>query len=413
MKRRVIAALLTLTMVFSLTACGGSKSDSSKDSSKKEEKEATVDTVKDPITISFWHDRTSDTDYAWLKESIDEFNKTNKYGITVEEVGQGYLDDVQAALTTAIAAGDSPVLADLSCNGLPLVASEDVLADMTPYIERDNFDMDNVVKELTDYVYYDKQVVTMPYTRGTAILYYNKDLYANAGLNQAPTSLEELNEYAKKIYDNSNGEVKGVGYTIEPTYYQHYLLESLNDVGFMDADGKGASCLDDGSMKQFLTDWYNWTEEGWCEIPALENASSAMQEDFYNGKLGAFVSSSNRATSISEKAQAAGINLGMSYTVGYGGYSAPLGGGSIGIIGKDHSQQLLRIGGGLQQERQPAEHLRQLGMSVQVCGELRRRQRQGGRNGLEKDDLRPALARRDEVGRRHRTFERRDRKSVV
>ena len=75
--------------------------------------------------------------------------------------------------------------------------------------------------------------------------------------------------------------------------------------------------------------------------------------------------------------------------------------------GKDHSQQLLRIGGGLQQERQPAEHLRQLGMSVQVCGELRRRQRQGGRNGLEKDDLRPALARRDEVGRRHRTFERR------
>ena len=339
MKRRVIAALLTLTMVFSLTACGGSKSDSSKNSSEKEEKESTVDTVKDPITISFWHDRTSDTDYAWLKESIDEFNKTNKYGITVEEVGQGYLDDVQAALTTAIAAGDSPVLADLSCNGIPLFASEGVLADMTPYIERDNFDMDNVVKELTDYVYYDKQVVTMPYTRGTAILYYNKDLYANAGLNQAPTSLEELNEYAKKIYDNSNGEVKGVGYTIEPTYYQHYLLESLNDVGFMDADGKGASCLDDGSMKQFLTDWYNWTEEGWCEIPALENASSAMQEDFYNGKLGAFVSSSNRATSISEKAQAAGINLGMSYTVGYGGYSAPLGGGSIGIIGKDHSQQ--------------------------------------------------------------------------
>ena len=131
MKRRVIAALLTLTMVFSLTACGGSKSDSSKDSSKKEEKEATVDTVKDPITISFWHDRTSDTDYAWLKESIDEFNKTNKYGITVEEVGQGYLDDVQAALTTAIAAGDSPVLADLSCNGIPLFASEGVLADMT------------------------------------------------------------------------------------------------------------------------------------------------------------------------------------------------------------------------------------------------------------------------------------------
>jgi len=35
MKRRVIAALLTLTMVFSLTACGGSKSDSSKKGGKR------------------------------------------------------------------------------------------------------------------------------------------------------------------------------------------------------------------------------------------------------------------------------------------------------------------------------------------------------------------------------------------
>ena len=49
MKRRVIAALLTLTMVFSLTACGGSKSDSSKDSSKKEEKEATVETLSQSV----------------------------------------------------------------------------------------------------------------------------------------------------------------------------------------------------------------------------------------------------------------------------------------------------------------------------------------------------------------------------
>ena len=33
------------------------------------------------------------------------------------------------------------------------------------------------------------------------------------------------------------------------------------------------------------------------------------------------------------------INLGMSATVGYGGYAAPLGGGSIGIIADGHSQQ--------------------------------------------------------------------------
>lgn len=339
MKKRVVAILMASIMSLSLFACGGSSEETSG--------EGTADApelVTEPITISFWHDRTSDTDLAYLQKSIQEFNETNEYGITVEEVAQGYLDDVQAAVETAVAAEDAPVLADLSCNGIPLFASEGILADLTPYIERDDFDMDNVVKELTDYSYYEDEIVTMPYTRGTAILYYNKDLYEAAGLDHAPETLEELNEYAKKIYEDSNGAIKGIGYTIEANYYQHYILASLNEVGFMDADGAGASCLEDGSMEQFLNDWYTWTEEGWCEIPALSGASSAMQEAFYNGELAAFVSSSNRATSISAKAADADINLGMACTVGYGGASAPLGGGSIGIIAKGHSQQEIAAG---------------------------------------------------------------------
>lgn len=335
MKKRILAILMASIMCLSLFACGGNSEEGSGDDAQTDAPEL----VTEPVTIAFWHDRTSDTDLAYLQKSIKEFNETNEYGITVEEVAQGYLDDVQAAVEPAVAAGDAPLLADLSCNGIPLFASEGILADMTPYIERDNFDMDNVVKELTDYSYYGDEIVTMPYTRGTAILYYNKDLYEAAGLDHAPKTLEELNEYAKKIYENSNGTIKGIGYTIEANYYQHYILASLNDIGFMDEDGAGASCLEDGSMEQFLNDWYTWTEEGWCEIPALSGASSAMQEAFYNGQLAAFVSSSNRATSISAKAADANINLGMASTVGYGGTSAPLGGGSIGIIKKGHSQQ--------------------------------------------------------------------------
>lgn len=360
MKKKLMAAAVIGLAGISLTACGSKETaattaaattaaettaaattaaETTKAPETEAEKEEGPAKVTEPITITFWHDRTSDTDHEFLQRSIEEFNKTNEYGITVEEVAQGYLDNVQAAIETAIAAGDAPELADLSCNGIPLFASEGILADMKPYVERDGFDMSNVVKELTDYVYYEDQIVAMPYTRGTAILYYNKELYEKAGMDHAPETLEELNEYAKKIYEDSNGEIKGIGYTIEPTYYQHYLLASLNGVGFMDEDGLGASCVTDGTMEKFLTDWYTWTEEGWCEIPALSSASSAMQEAFYNGKLAAFVSSSNRATSISNKAAESGFTLGMAGTVGYGGHFAPLGGGSIGIIGKDHSDQ--------------------------------------------------------------------------
>ena len=291
----------------------------------------------EPVTITFWHARGSSVDAQWLEKSINEFNAPNNLGITVEGFYQGYFSDVQAKTLAAIAAGDPPTLAEISCTAIPLLATQDLLVDMTPYVNRDGFDMNNIVEAVSDYIYYNGQIVTMPYTRGTAIMYYNKDMYAEVGLDRAPTTLEELNHYAKLIYENSNGAVQGIGYTIEANYYQHYLVQSLNGVGILDADGTGASCLEDGSLLRFLTDWYEWTEEGWCAIPALSSASSVVQEDFNNKSLAAFVSSSNRATTILNNAKANGIDLGMSYTVGYGGYSAPIGGGSLGIINRDNS----------------------------------------------------------------------------
>jgi len=296
-------------------------------------------TVTEPITITFWHARGSSVDAEWLEKSIHEFNATNTLGITVEGVYQGYFSDVQAKTLASIAAGDPPTMAEISCTAIPLLATQDLLVDLTPYVERDGFNIDNIVTAVDDYMYYDGQIITMPYTRGTAIMYYNKDMYAEVGLDRAPTSVEELNHYAKLIYANSDGAVKGIGYTIEANYYQHYLVQSLNGVGILDADGHGASTLEDGSMLQFLSDWYDWTEEGWCAIPALSSASSVVQENFNNKSLAAFVSSSNRATTILNNAKANGIDLGMSYTVGYGGYSAPIGGGSLGIIGRDNSDQ--------------------------------------------------------------------------
>ena len=49
MKKKIIASLLCLTMVFSMTACGGKNSDSNGDS--KEASESDVDYIKDKGTL--------------------------------------------------------------------------------------------------------------------------------------------------------------------------------------------------------------------------------------------------------------------------------------------------------------------------------------------------------------------------
>lgn len=287
-----------------------------------------------PITIAIWHMMSAGSKGDRMTASIEAFNETNKFGITVEEVYQGSYDELQAKLLQAVAAGTQPELALLSCNALPMLAEHDSLADLTPYVERDGFDMDNLIEGLAKYVYFNDQIISFPYVRSTAIFYYNKALIPNA-----PDSLEKLVEQSKQIYADSNGSIKGMGFSIEANYYQQALLASLNGTGILNADGTGPGGLDDGSVLQFLTDWYTWTEEGYCATPALSNADSALKEDFINGKLASYISSAGTASGLMQACEENGIELGIHYMPGYGGYTAPIGGGSLAVIESGNNQQ--------------------------------------------------------------------------
>ena len=111
MRKKLLAAALIGTACMTATACSQSGSTGEMTaaqtteagseeaaSTEAETEETEKEEASEPITIAFWHDRTSDTDLAYLQKSIQEFNETNELGITVEEVAQGYLDDVQAAI---------------------------------------------------------------------------------------------------------------------------------------------------------------------------------------------------------------------------------------------------------------------------------------------------------------------------
>lgn len=340
--KKTLALVLALVMVLSLAACGSTAAPSTEtpaeapaETPAEAPAEAEVPaTVSEPITITIWHTMSSGSKGDRMTASIQEFNETNPYGITVQEVYQGSYDELQAKLMQAVSAGTQPEIAMPSCNAAPVLAANDCLADLSAYVARDNFDMDNLIEGLAQYVVYNGEIITFPYVRSTAIFYYNKGLF-----DAAPSSLEELVETSKKIYADSNGEIKGMGFSIEANYYQQALLASLNGTGILNADGTAAGGLDDGSVLQFLNDWHTWTEEGYCAIPALSNADSALKEDFINGKLASYISSAGTATGLMKSCEENGIDLGIGYMPGYGGYTAPIGGGSLGVIEKGNTQQ--------------------------------------------------------------------------
>ncbi len=345
MVKKSLAMLLCLALIFSMLACStesntdvaaAQESDHAQAATAEPAVEEAVPTVTEPVTIQIWHSRGTGKNADMLTASIKEFNETNTLGITVEEVYQGSnYNQVLSKTLQAINAGTQPEIVVLSFAGLPYLAEQGVMVDMKPYIERDGIDMSNFIPALLEgYSYYGDQIVSLPYIRSAALYYYNKTMFDAAGV-EAPKTIEELVSIAPKLTDTANG-IAAFEMLIDSSFYMEALVNSLGS-STINAEGKKPDCLYDGSLLQVYQDWRSWVDDGWCIAPDVTNASSSMQEKFYSGKLASFFASSGSMGDILANAKEAGFEVGVSSMPAYGKYVTPTGGGSLGLIARNNS----------------------------------------------------------------------------
>lgn len=330
--KKLLAVLMSLIMIMSLAACGGQEEDSNKTDGDGEKKSA--EQVSGPITIEFWHVRGSGANGTNMTKMVERFNETNEYGITVIETYMGDYGTCLSKSFAAIAAGNNPTIMISGAGGIEQLAEEGVLADMAPYMERDEFDVDNIPETLQHFMYWDDEILSVPYTASTPMFFYNKSLWGEEG----PTSLEDMAAKAAQVTKNNSG-VYGFSMGIDPNFMQRPILKSLGSDGLLNADASGAGCLDDGSLETYLTDWSKWIDEGWCMAPDVTSAGTKMTEAFYQGKLASMIASTGSLVNIMTTAEEVGIDLGVSQFPGYGGYTASVGGGHLVILERNHSQQ--------------------------------------------------------------------------
>lgn len=358
MKQRILAILMTFVLGLSLAGCGGSGQNVDGDSREensgasqngKEDEETGNDGEEDeetgsgdeavyvtePVTITLWHTRGAGANGTEMDRVVAEFNETNEYGITVQAEYIGSYSAIMPKTLTSIASGNNPVLVMSSPQNMATLITKDALADLTPFIERDGFDMDNFPEVLAPYIYYEDEIVSLPYLVSTSILIYNKDLFQQAGVS-VPTTIEELEEIGPTIYSETG--VQAFGMPIDPTYMQDALLRSLGGVGIIDEDGVTTSCLTNGSFVQLADDWRSWIEAGWCKSPNITSEATDLLETFYQGNLASFLVSSGSLQNVLEQCQGT-INMGVAYMPGYSKAATAIGGANIAVIGRNHNQQ--------------------------------------------------------------------------
>lgn len=244
MKMKKLLALI-LAAGLALTACGGeeteaeteaetreasetSQTSDSQDSSSEEDSEKASSESSDesePVEIIFWHAMNGAQEDSLVKLT-DEFMAENP-NITVNLQNQSSYQDLSQKLTSTLQSPDNlPTITQAYPDWMVPMIQSDLVVDLEPMINNSDEDIafdnwEDVIKGFREGVENEEgQILAMPFNKSTEVLWYNKTLLDELGL-EVPTTYEELAEVSQAIYEAKS--IPGCGFDSLSNYYTTYL----------------------------------------------------------------------------------------------------------------------------------------------------------------------------------------------
>ncbi|HEV8175507.1 MAG TPA: ABC transporter substrate-binding protein [Actinoplanes sp.] len=212
-------------------------------------------------TVELWHFFTEREANA-IESVVKDFESTHPNITVTIKSGQ---DD--SKVTQAIGAGKGPdVGLSYSTDIVGKFCSSGAWVDLTPYITRDNVDLNKLNATTRQYTEFEGKRCAMPFLADAYGLFYNKDLFAKAGIAGPPKTLDELTEDAKKLtVKNPDGSLKTVGFLPLFDFYENAAAHLAPAVGakWLTDDGKSAIAGDPAwktllTWQKSLVDWYGY-----------------------------------------------------------------------------------------------------------------------------------------------------------
>src|SRR3954471_7511949 len=145
-------------------------------------------------TVELWHFFT-EREAAAIDTVVKDFQSTHPNITVTVKSGQ---DD--SKVTQAIGAGSGPdVGLSYSTDIVGKFCSSGAWVDLTRYLQRDKVDLNKLNATTRQYTEFDGNRCAMPFLADAYGLFYNKDLFAKAGIAGPPKTLDELSADAKKL----------------------------------------------------------------------------------------------------------------------------------------------------------------------------------------------------------------------
>ncbi|KQO65153.1 sugar ABC transporter substrate-binding protein [Curtobacterium sp. Leaf261] len=300
-KRHATLAVLAgaATVALALSGCSASSSASS----------------SGPVTLKVWTGFTGG-DRPGYTQIVKDFEKSHP-DIKVQMTVQPW-DTIQQKLPSAWLTGQGPDIAAPSSDPNAIaqyVKTNSVMALTNTGSGKDDINTSKLapgtVKEFT----YDGKLYAIPANFATLSLYYNKKLFADAGIENPPTTVAEMATDAKKLTGNG---VSGLVLADNQTIQMWPILQWLEGGDIVNS--KGCSVLQTSASQKGLSTWSDLVQNDKISPVGLTGAEA--DSVFSAGKAAMEMNGPWAAPGY----KSAGIDLGIAkIPVGVDGKSVTLG----------------------------------------------------------------------------------------
>ena len=239
--------------------------------------------AEENVKLTFWKSPHSDREDEIWASMIAEFNKEYP-NIEVEFLNVAW-DSIVEKTTAAFAAGSGPDIS-FQTEQFPLYAKNGYILSLDDYADEEK--LSGYPESALEYCSYDGQQMGIPFVALNSVMFYNKDMFAEAGIEEVPTTWDELLEVSKKLTQDTDGDGEtdqwGMMFEMDD-YWQplSYIIqagadqwnENLTNIGFNNEKGiEGLS---------FFNKLYN---EEKVVLPLEKYTSKDEQRAyFYNGQV--------------------------------------------------------------------------------------------------------------------------------
>lgn len=162
---------------------------------------------KDRIFINYWEMWTG-FELQAAKDIVDKFNNSQ------DEIYVNLLSvsELERKLLIAIAGNDPPDLANLQDSAIPKFGDKNAIQQIDGLLPQLGVSREDYIDIFWELSSYENKLYGLPIASTTIALHYNQELFNNAGFQTAPQTLEQLDEYAKKLTIKTDGSFETLGF---------------------------------------------------------------------------------------------------------------------------------------------------------------------------------------------------------